>query len=145
MSLRSVSAVLVRIVALAALAWATLTAVDRASGPVVGANIGAGLAAMAAVLLAAGAWGMVDGVRAKALAPVVVRWAAVAVLAAPTFTASSQLGAPAPFDWGLWAMESLTMGWFWAAIVAAPAAVGVALGTAFTSWRHGSTPPVAAR
>ncbi len=83
--------------------------------------------------------GALDGVRAPRVQPVVLRWGAVALLAAPLFTAGSQLGAPVPFDWGLWATESVTMGWFWAVLVAAPAAVGI--GAALGVRRGGSVHP----
>ncbi|MBT9256822.1 hypothetical protein KMZ32_13190 [Phycicoccus sp. MAQZ13P-2] len=134
-------AALRRTAALAVLAWAALTLVERLSGPTVGANIGAGLAAMLVAAVTALVWGVVDGLRAGAAGPVIMRWGVVAVLAVPVFTAAGQLGAPTAFDWGLWATETVVGGWFWAVLVAVPALVGAAVGVGLSGRRTPTPTP----
>lgn len=128
--LRPVLAVLLRAAALPVVAWAAFTAVDAASGPVVGANIGAGLVGLAAIAVASGTWAFVDGLRRSDLRPTLVRWVAVTVVAVPALAASGQWGVPGAFDLSVWRDDLLTIGWFDALLVAGPAALGAALGRA---------------
>ena len=97
--------------------------------PTEDANIGAGLIYFALLLTASGIWGLWDGYHAKALAPVFVRWALIAVV----------VGLSGPFR--IWIEEGQDFGVLWsdlwnltpflAGLVLAPAAVGIAIGAGF--------------
>lgn len=128
--LRAVLAVLLRALALPVVAWLAFTAVDAASGPVVGANIGAGVVGLAAIAVVAGAWAFVDGARSSDARATLLRWAAVTVIAVPALAASGQWGVPGSFDVAVWRDDLLTIGWFDAVLVAGPAALGAVLGRA---------------
>ncbi len=127
--------VLVRSVAVLVAAWGTLTLVDRLSGPVVGANIGAGLAGLAAVVVVSLVWAGLDGVRAQQLRPVLVRWTAVTVVGTLGLTALSQLGAPGGFDVGLFLLELVFSSWFVLLLVAVPSFAAAAVSHALRGTR----------
>lgn len=128
--MRPLVAVVVRVVLLLLVGWGTMTLVDTLSGPVVGANIGAGLAGLAAIAIVALVVGGVDAARTPGLAAVVVRWVVVSALFGVAFTASSQLGAPVPFDWDLFVSELPMSVPFGIGLVLVPAGVGLGVGAA---------------
>ncbi|MFI5623733.1 hypothetical protein ACIA03_09720 [Nocardioides sp. NPDC051685] len=95
------------------------------------ADIGAGLIYFALLLTVSGIWGLWDGYHAKALPPVFVRWAVVAVV----------IGLSGPFriwfeegrDFGVLRSDLWNLTPFLAGLVLAPAAVGIAVGYALNS------------
>lgn len=140
-AVRTASGVVLRAAALLALCWGTFTLVDLASGEVVGANIGAGLAGFAALVLGAGFAGAVDGRYRPPLRRVVATWAAVAVLASLGLAVFPQLGPGPSVDVSVYLTDLLTLGWYTALLVLVPAVMGAALGDATRPTR--STGPTA--
>ncbi|MGL5816088.1 MAG: hypothetical protein ACRCYR_00885 [Phycicoccus sp.] len=128
-TLRTLADILLRAAAVTAVAWGTFSLVDLASGPVLGANIGAGLFAYAALVVAAAVGGGIDGGFRPPLRRAFAIWAGVAVVVAVAFPALSQLGAPG-VDLGVYLSDVLELGWFDAAAVFGPAAFGLVVGAA---------------
>jgi len=99
-----------------------------------GANIGVGLLVFARVVLGAGAWGLVDGLRlpvAATLALWVIVGLAIGVLV-PLFTTFMESG----FSWDRLGWEMAVPEVFLALLVAVPALVGVGVGAAVRSVRQ---------
>ncbi|MGL5930493.1 MAG: hypothetical protein ACRCY8_16305 [Dermatophilaceae bacterium] len=132
---RTVADILLRAAAVTATTWGTFELVDLASGPVVGANIGAGLFAYVALVAAAAAGGGIDGRFRPPLRRGLAVWAGVAVVVAVVLPALSQLGAPG-MDLDVYLADVLELGWFDAAAVFGPAAFGLLLGHAIRDARR---------
>ncbi|MGL4177561.1 MAG: hypothetical protein ACRCSN_15960 [Dermatophilaceae bacterium] len=134
---RTVVDILLRAAAVTALTWGTFELVDLASGPVVGANIGAGLFAYIALVAAAAAGGGVDGRFRPPLRRGLGVWAGVAVVVAVVLPALSRFGAPG-VSLDVYLADVLELGWFDAAAVFGPATVGLLLGHAIRGARQPS-------
>ncbi len=134
--MRHLLAVSLRVVALVAIAQGVLALVDAASGDVVGANIGVGLASFGALALAAGFGGAVDGRFRPPVRRALVTWAVVAAVVALVLP----LTAPPleRLDLSVYLDDLLVLGWFGLALVLVPAGIGVAAGSATRDW--GSSP-----
>lgn len=102
--------------------------------PTEDADIGAGLIYFALLLTVSGIWGLWDGNHARTLPPVFVRWALIAGV----------VGLSGPLR--IWVEEGRDFGVLWsdlwnltpflAGLVLAPAAVGIAIGYAFSGGRR---------
>ena len=118
-----------------AIAWMLFYLVaDQVSTSRGDANIGLGLLAFGLLLVGAGIWGVVDGSR-HAFSQVAITWVSVAVfmgLLVPVFTALTESG----FSWRVLLLDMLGTGPFMAALVAGPALLGAAFGTAMGSSRR---------
>lgn len=101
------------------------------------ANIGAGLFAFAVAIVVAGIWGLVDGRRARSPGPLLLRWVLVAVLAV---LAPMVLSVVRNSTEGVTVAESAFLALFFLGLIAAPALVGVAIGSALRSPEAGQQP-----
>ncbi|MGG5258693.1 hypothetical protein [Phycicoccus avicenniae] len=119
-------ALVLRSLALLGIAWGVLELVDATSGPVIGANIGAGLAAFGALALAAGFGGLVDGRYRPPLRSAAALWGLVGVVVALGLPFLPQ-GGPGP-ELTVYVEDLLVLGWFDLLLVLGPAGLGLALG-----------------
>ncbi|MGL5850329.1 MAG: hypothetical protein ACRCZD_06030 [Phycicoccus sp.] len=119
---------LIRAVAVLVLGWSVGTLVEVVS-PTEDANIGAGLLQFAAMALGAFLGGAFDGHR-RGVGTGLLLWGLASVPAAFGFAALAQVGPGASFDGSVYLDDLRALGPFGALLVAAPAGVGVALGTA---------------
>jgi hypothetical protein len=99
--------------------------------PTEDANIGAGLAYFGLLLLASGIWGLWDGSHASTLPPVFVRWTVIAIAVGVSIPVRIWFEEGRDADVLFSDLTQLTP--FMAALVLAPAAVGIALGYATDS------------
>ncbi len=101
--------------------------------PTEDADIGAGLLYFALLLTVSGLWGLWDGYHAKALPPVFVRWAVVAVVVGLAFPL--RIWTEEGRDFGVLWQDLVYLTPFVAGLVLAPAAVGIAVGHALNGGR----------
>ncbi len=99
--------------------------------PTEDANIGAGLIYFALLLVVSALWGLWDGYHSTVLPPVFIRWALVAIVIGLAFPIRIWSEEGLDFD-VLWS-DLANLAPFVAGLVLAPAAVGIAIGYAFTS------------
>lgn len=102
--------------------------------PTEDANIGAGLVYFALLLTVSGVWGLWDGHHAKALPPVFVRWALIAVVVG--LSGPVRIWFEEGQDFGVLRSDLWNLTPFLAGLVLAPAAVGIGIGYVLNGGRR---------